>query len=306
MKINFNCPNSIHLEVMTQPWEYGLDGSQVAEALRLADDLGFYKVMLGEHFVVPRAHVPLSGDHYFHATVALAFAAGQTRRLKLASAVSILPLQNPIVQAKAWATLDWLSGGRACAVFGVGWIREEYEMLGVPFAERGRLCDEYVAAMIELWTSEAPRFAGRYLSFADVGFSPRPVQQPLPIWFGGDAEAVLRRVGRFGHGWSPFQTAPEKFAECLELIRDQPEYDGRAIEMFYALEMLNIGSAHQRRADDPRGRSGWDAGLIIEQCQWLAELGVTETILPLPPLTDFEAYLDRLRWIGEEVIPAVG
>jgi len=98
-------------------------------------------------------------------------------------------LQNPIVQAKAWATLDWLSGGRAVAAVGVGWLEEEYKILGVPFHERGRLCDEYLAAMIELWTSESPEFDGKYVSFKDVGFAPKPLQKPhLPIWCGGDAD----------------------------------------------------------------------------------------------------------------------
>jgi len=197
MKLNVSVPNSMHVAAMTQPWEHALTGDDIGHALKIADDLGFNKCMLGEHFIIPREHIELSGDHYVHGTVALAFLAGRTSRMKVSSSVTILPLQNPIVQAKAWSTLDWLSGGRATALFGVGWLKEEFDMLGVDFHNRGRMADEYVAAIIELWTADNPEFDGEFVKFSNVGFAPKPVQKPgLPIWFGGDAEAVLKRAGR--------------------------------------------------------------------------------------------------------------
>src|SRR3546814_6214987 len=96
--------------------------------------------------------------------------------------------------AKAWSTLDWLSGGRATAVVAVGWLKEEFDLLGVPFHERGAMTDEYVQAMLALWTQEKPEFEGKYVSFRDVGYEPKP--QNLPLWFGGDAEAPLKQIGR--------------------------------------------------------------------------------------------------------------
>lgn len=306
MKINIGVPNAMHVEAMTQKWEHALSQSEIAQAMALADELGYHKCMLGEHFIVPNVHVPLSGDHYLHTSVALAFIAGHTEKMLLSSSVTILPLQNPVVQAKAWSTLDWLSGGRATPMFGAGWLKEEFDILGVPFHERGKICDEYISAMQQLWSSDAPRFDGKYVSFDEVGFAPKPVQKPhLPVWFGGDAAPVLRRVGRFGDGWSPFRTPPERFPESFDVIRSQPEYDGRTIDMFFALEMLNVGAQHEV-LDDPRAPGVWNAGQIIDQCAWLAELGVTQTIVPLPPLTDFEAYKDRLRWVAAEIMPQVG
>ena len=303
MKISITVPNSMHVAAFNQPWEETLSGAQIGRVMGAADRLGFHKLMLGEHFIIPRQHVAFSGDHYLHAVAALSFLAGQTERIRLSSSVSILPLQNPIVQAKAWSTLDWLSGGRATALFGVGWLEEEFTLLGVSFHERGRMADEYVAAMIELWTKEDPVFEGRYVSFRDVAFAPKPVQTPtIPIWFGGDAEAVLKRVARFGNGWSPFRTPPEKFPECLDLIRSQPCYDGRPIDVFFALEMLNVGSHHEV-LDDPRAPGSWDVGKIMDQIGWLRELGVNETIVPQPPrLPNVEAYLERMQWVSEEII----
>lgn len=306
MKLNVGVPNSMHVAAMTQQWEHALSGVEIGELMGAADALGFNKCMLGEHFVMPSEHIELSGDHYLHATVALAYLAGNTKNMRVSSSVSILPLQNPIVQAKAWSTLDWLSGGRATALFGVGWLKAEFDLLGVDFHSRGKLADEYVAAIIELWTSDNPAFDGEFIQFRDIGFAPKPVQSPrLPIWFGGDAQPVLKRVAKFGDGWSPFRTPPEKFPECIDFIKSQPEYDGRPIDIFFALEMLNVG-AHHEVLDDPRAPGTRSAAQIIDQIGWLQELGINETIVPLPPgITGKTEYLERLSWVAEEIMPKV-
>ena len=304
MKINVGVPNSMHVAAMTQPWEHALTGPDVGELMGVADALGFNKCMLGEHFIIPQSHIGLSGDHYFHVAVALGYIGGRTERMRLSSSVTILPLQNPIVQAKAWSTLDWLSGGRATALFGVGWLKEEFDMLGVPFHSRGRMADEYVAAMIELWTKDEPEFAGEFVNFKGVGFAPKPVQRPhLPVWFGGDAEGVLKRVAKFGNGWSPFRTPPEKFPESIDVIKSHPAYNGRPIDIFFALEMLNVG-AHHEVLDDPRAPGSRSVQQILDQIGWLEELGVNETIVPLPPgITGKDAYIERLHWVAEEIMP---
>jgi probable F420-dependent oxidoreductase len=306
MKLNVGVPNSMKVAAMVQPWEGKLNGADVGSLMAKADELGFNKCMLGEHFIIPKEHVALSGDWYFHTVVALGYIGGQTKNLRLSSSVSILPLQNPIVQAKGWATLDWLTGGRAEALFGVGWLKEEFDMLGVPFEKRGRMADEYVAAIIELWTKDDPEFEGEFVNFKNCGFAPKPIQQPrIPIWFGGDAEAVQRRVAKFGDGWSPFRTPPETFPDCIDFIKSQPEYDGRPLSFFFALEMLNVG-AHHEILDDPRAPGTKDKEKILDQIGWLKELGITETIVPLPPgLTDPQAWIDRQQWVAEEIMPAI-
>jgi probable F420-dependent oxidoreductase len=305
MKLNVNVPNSMHVAAMVEQWEYGLTGDDVGKAMALADTLGFYKCLLGEHFVIPKEHIALSGDHYFHTVVALGFIGGRTKNLRLGTSVSIIALQNPIVQAKAWSTLDWLTGGRAEAMFGVGWLKEEFEILGVPFHERGKMTDEYIAAMIELWTKEDPVFEGKYVNFRNVGFAPKPVQPRLPVWFGGDAEAVLKRVAKYGDGWSPFRTPPEKFAECLDFIKSQPEYDGRPISAFFAMLMLNVG-AHHEILDDPRAPGTREKQKIIDQIGWLKEQGITETMITMPPgIRGFDEYADFLRWVASDIMPLI-
>ena len=305
MKIDIGTPNSMHVKAMVQPWEHELTGTQVGEAIALADELGFNKCMMGEHFVIPKEHIELSGDHYFHTVVALAFLGGQTKNIRLGTSVSIVPLQNPIVQAKAWSTLDWLTEGRAEAMFGVGWLKEEFDILGVDFHKRGRMADEYVAAMIELWTKDDPVFEGEFVNFRDVGFGPRPIQGKVPIWFGGDAEGVLKRVAKFGDGWSPFRTPPEKFPECIDFIKSQPEYDGRPLSVFFSLEMLNVG-AHHEVLDDPRAPGTRDLQQVLDRIAWLEELGVTNTIVSQwPGISNFDQYKDWLRWTATDIMPKV-
>jgi hypothetical protein len=130
------------------------------------------------------------------------------------------------------------------------------------------------------------------------------VQTPrLPIWFGGDAEPVLKRVAKFGDGWSPFRTPPEKFPACIDLIKSQPEYDGRPLGVFFALEMLNVGSHHEV-LDDPRAPGSRSVQQIIDQIAWLQSLGITETIVPLPPgIGGFDEYQERLEWVASEIMP---
>jgi len=207
MNFVFAIPHLLRLKATAQAWEAGVTGADQTRMVKRADELGYDMISTPEHFIIPNEHLDLSGPHYFHAAAAQAYFAGATQRILINSSVAILPLQHPIVTAKALATIDWLSSGRAIATFGVGWLEKEFEILGVPFKERGGMADEYLAAIIELWTSDAPCFEGKYVSFRDVAFEPKPVQKPhLPIWVGGDSDAALKRAARFASGWWPFLT----------------------------------------------------------------------------------------------------
>jgi len=111
--------------------------------------------------------------------------------------------------------------------FGVGWLKPEFDLLGVPFHRRGRIADAYLAAIIELWTSQSPCFAGSYVSFHDVAFEPKPVQKPhLPVWIGGDADAALKRAARFASGWWPFLTRRTRSPSGSSSSRANPATTG--------------------------------------------------------------------------------
>lgn len=306
MRFTVYLPNTMHVSAVTQPWEHALTGSDIAQVARTAEELGYSQVFLPEHFLTPTAHVELSGDHYFDATTAQAFIAGATSTISVGSMVTILPLHNPVIAAKSISTLDWLSGGRAQVTVGVGWLKDEFDMIGVPFNKRGRITDECLAAMYELWASDNPSFDGEFVKFDNVAFGPKPIRKPRPvIWMGGDADAVLRRAARFGDGWAPWLTKPAELPAKMDYLRSQPGFDDRPFSLSYSLAVLSIGQEHAI-VDDAGAQYGQSAQQVIDNCGMLADLGVTDTWVNPPPLSDFSAYLDHMHWVAEEIIPKVG
>lgn len=205
-----------------------------------AEALGFDSVWVGDHIVTPTniaSKYPYTASGSFplnpkepilEPLSVLSFAAACTTKIRLGTAVLVLPHRHAIVTAKTVATLDVLSGGRVILGIGVGWMEEEFNALNAPFAERGALSDETVAAMKELWTSENPRFSGRYFNFSDLRCEPRPVQKPHPpIWIGGHLGPALRRVVDYGNGWAAVVFNPQEFAERLDKLKEKAARAGR-------------------------------------------------------------------------------
>jgi probable F420-dependent oxidoreductase len=202
-----------------------------------ADRLGYDVLWTAEHLIFP-AHVATPypygpglpfdvTDPILDVTATLSFVAALTTRVRLGSAVVVLPYHHPIALAKAIATLDVLSNGRVLLGVASGWLREEFEMLGIPFRERGARTDESIALLKALWCDET-MFRGRFFRI-DHGVSfPKPVQHPHPpIWIGGDSNAALRRVARFGDGWMAVPKSLDHLVLDIETIRRHAEAAGR-------------------------------------------------------------------------------
>ncbi len=151
----------------------------------------------------------------------LTFVAARTSRLRLVTSVMVVPHRPAVLTAKILATIDVLSGGRLILGIGAGWLREEFAAIGAPdFAARGAVTDEYVAAFRELWTSDAPRFAGAHVRFDTILFAPKPVQRPgPPVWVGGESGPALRRTARLGDAWYPIGTNPAHPLDSLARYR---------------------------------------------------------------------------------------
>lgn len=305
MKLTFAIPNMCQAKAIFSPWEAKVDGAEQTRLAKWAEKLGYEMICVPEHHIIPRAHVELSGAHYFDAYTGMAYFAGATERIRVNSCIALLPTRHPIITAKALSTMDWLSGGRVTVTFAVGWLEQEFALLGVDFHKRGAMAEEYTQAIIELWTRDDPVFEGRYVSFRDVAFEPKPVQKPhIPIWFGGDADAVLKRVARHATGWWPFLTRPDRIAERIDFIKSQPDYSGRLTDVFYGMSTGKIGEGHVV-LDDPMARAGQSKQELIDQIGWLAAQGVTWTSVPTPELTDIQQYYDFTQWVAEEIMPAV-
>ena len=213
-------------------------GPAAVELAQAAEAAGFDSIWTVEHVVVPHGYQSRypysetgrmgSGLEDFpipDPLIWLAYIASATRTLKLGTAILILPQRNPVVTAKAVATLDHLAGGRRVLLgIGVGWLAEEFATLGVPFEDRGARTDEYVAAMRTLWSQDRASFTGRFVSFNEVFCRPLPADRKIPIIVGGDTRAAARRAGRLGDGYFLARGASP---ELLDEMRRAAEEAGR-------------------------------------------------------------------------------
>jgi probable F420-dependent oxidoreductase len=304
MKLTFSMPHLMEINAVLQPWELAVTGPDQLRLAQRAEDLGYDMIAIPEHFAVPPEQLLHSGRFWLHSTVAQAAIAGATKRVRINSCVTILPLQHPIAMAKALATADWMSGGRITVTFGLGSMPREYDYFGVPFRERGAIANEYLEAILALWTQDNPSFEGRYVRFRDIGFDPKPVQKPhLPIWIGGDSDAALRRAARYGTGWViSYRTEPENIPARIDYIKSQPVWKERPFEVLFGLGTSRLTTGHAPR-NNPTVRAGMSAQEIIDQLSCLKKLGVTISSVPVPPMPDVEAYFDYAQWVIEEIKP---
>jgi alkanesulfonate monooxygenase SsuD/methylene tetrahydromethanopterin reductase-like flavin-dependent oxidoreductase (luciferase family) len=133
-----------------------------------------------------------------------------------------------VVQAKMFASLDVLTNGRIICGVGVGWLEKEFDVLGVPYSQRGPMSDEFLEIFKILWTEPDPEFHGRFYHIDGIKFHPKPVQKPhIPIWVGGHTQASLRRTARYGDCWHPTRQTPEFVAKNIPYLRNQTEKQGR-------------------------------------------------------------------------------
>jgi probable F420-dependent oxidoreductase len=196
-----------------------------------ADEGGFASIWLGEHVVLfdeYESQYPYSGDGrlgvppgsgMLDCFTALAFLARASTRVRIGTAICLLPQRNPVATAKEAATVDWLSGGRLDVGVGIGWLREEFEALDASFDDRAARCGEYIEVMRTLWCDEVSSYSGETYRLAPCRMYPKPVQRPHPpLYFGGESNAALRRAADMGDGWHGFGHLPDTAAERVAVL----------------------------------------------------------------------------------------
>lgn len=191
-----------------------------ARVARAAEAAGFDSVWTGEHVVLPDPQVPPSpvpaSTPMLDPAVALAHVAAHTTTLRLATGIVILPQRNPVVLAKEMASLDVVSGGRLIFGVGVGYLKAEFDAIGAAFADRAARMDEYLDAILALWTQPSPRFDGATVRFSGIDAQPRPVQKPHPpLVIGATSPPAWRRTVQRANGWYGFALDPDATARCL-------------------------------------------------------------------------------------------
>jgi probable F420-dependent oxidoreductase len=211
------------------------DPERAARLGRAAEAAGFESLWVADHVVLPDPAVPerpMPPDmRLLDPIVALTFLAAHTSRIGLATGVIILPQRNPLVLAKQLASLDVLSNGRLIFGLGVGWCEPEMRSVGVPFAERGRIADDYLAAMRALWTQPKPTYTGRYVSFKGIQAMPRPQQRVIPLVVGGRTPPAFRRAVTQGHGWYGFGLTVAETLGFVKALRETARKLARPTEL---------------------------------------------------------------------------
>jgi probable F420-dependent oxidoreductase len=202
---------------------------------RAAEAAGFDSLWVADHVVLPDpplAERPMPPDQrLLDPVVALTFLAAHTSRILLATGVIILPQRQALVLAKQLASLDVLSNGRVVFGLGVGWCEPEMRSVGVSFADRGRIADEYLAAMRAVWTQPRPSFKGRFVAFEGVQAMPRPVQRPIPIVVGGRTVPAFRRAVTQAHGWYGYGLDLPTTQRFVEGLREAAKKHPRPSEL---------------------------------------------------------------------------
>ena len=206
-----------------------------AAVARAAEEAGFESVWTGEHVILPDPQAPPSpvpADYpMLDPAISLAFVAAHTTKIRLGTGIIILPQRNPVVLAKELASTDVLSNGRLIFGIGVGYLKPEFDAIGAPFDHKGARSEEWLAAMIALWSMPQPEFSGRWVKFKGVNAMPRPVQQPHPeIVFGGHTMEAYSRAARLAKGWYGFAQDLDGTAKCVEGLKAACKAAGRRFE----------------------------------------------------------------------------
>jgi len=304
----------------------------IATLAQQGEAMGFGIIAVSDHIIFPKSiqsTSPGSSGQYYaegewqgeylEPLALLSFLAGITSSAKLLTAVLVLPNRPPILTAKMLATIDVLSKGRVIVGCGVGWMREEFEVLGSPpFEERGAVGNEYIRAFRELWTQDDPTFEGTYCRFANVVFAPKPVQQPHPpIWTGGESPAALRRAGRLADGWYPLTNSarlpletPEQFAAAAARVKRHAQEAGRdpaSIACVYSANWYNDQEAERLPNGVRRPLTGTPAQ-VADDIKCYEEVGVRHMMLSMVvrrPGVTVQQSLERMERFATKVVPLV-
>ena len=258
-----------------------------------AEQLGYESVWTFEHVIVPvdyESKYPYNSSGKMGAEpespfvdplIALTAIAAKTQTIRLGTGVNILSEVNPLLFAKQTASLDVLSGGRLLLGIGIGWLREEFDAMGVPFERRGARFDDYVQAMRKVWSGDVVEHQSEFLNWSNFKSYPVPAQSPLPLIMGGNKGKIFERIARYGNGWFVPGSDPDEIKSMLEQLRSVCEQEQRDPEEIEITVMWP-------------GQGGKDA---VGQ---LAEIGVHRVVVPLPALGPDPA--EGMEKLAQEVI----
>jgi len=278
----------------------------VGNFARAAEESGFGAIYFTEHPIPSNKWLEAGGHDAIDPFIGLAFAAAVTTTLRLLTNLTVLPYRNPFALAKTVTALDRLSAGRVILGVGTGYLKPEYFALGVDFDERNDLFDESLEVCRQTWTGETVNYEGRHFSARNVSAWPTPVQDPVPVWIGGNSKLSRRRVAERAQGWMPMPNPPSvagarrsAVLETLEDLADMVSYMQDHADSVGRKESLDI--MYMSFEGGVPGEAGWDAERHIAEIRDQANLGVTWQAVNAVGAEPAEV-LDMVRSYGDRVI----
>jgi probable F420-dependent oxidoreductase len=281
--------------------EFGSDPAAMHSYAQTAQALGFNHILIFDHVLgADSSNRPDWGNRYTHEHpfhepfVTFGFFAAAAPGLELVTGVIILPQRQTALVAKQAAEVDILTGGNFRLGVGVGWNNVEYEALNEDFRNRGRRCDEQIALLRALWTNPLVNFKSNYHRVIDAGLNPMPIQQPIPVWIGGDTEVAAARAARLGDGWIPHGRPDDEFRRRVDQMRQFAAEAGRPADAIGVEARLNLSDVPERN---------W----LDEVRRW-QEIGVTHLALATTGagLASADAHIDTMRRFAETIALANG
>ena len=281
---------------VAQAWEVTATPSDLRAIAQAADRLGFHHLSCSEHVAVPSQAVSATGQargtRYYDPAVTLSWMAAVTERIALATHVLVGAYHHPLQVAKTYGTLDRLSGGRVILGVGVGSLQEEFELLDVPFADRGARTDDFLSGLRAAWGVAEPEYEGAFFRFSGLVVDPSALSTDPTIWIGGRTARSLRRACELGNGWVPFGLNDQQLSGLLTELRNSQSLDGRDRPLDLVLGAEDL---------DPVGNPDGS----LERLRYLQEIGATHVNLRMRQnsLAEFLEQLEAVASLG--ILPSV-
>ncbi len=295
------------------PLHRDVDALVNLELAEKAEMLGFDSIWISDHVVLPEKYQGRFSKILYDPFILLASIAAKTEKILLGTSVIIVPYRNPIVVAKMVSTIDVLSDGRVIFGIGPGWMEEEFDILGIPFNERGPRTDEYISIFKELWQKDEPKFDGKFYSFSNIKFYPKPIQMPHPpMWIGGISKRAIARAVELGDGWHPVWLSPDQMEEQIRYLGRVAEEKGRSLDnfVFSIRNRLRILKADEEKKPDfgeSRGQYTFSfhgtTEEIIDKIRQFESIGVSHIIFDLDVENDGEMFR-TIEQFADDIMPS--
>ncbi len=291
----------------------GATAESILGLAQRADALGYDSVWVSDRVVVPMQFAsaypypgqftPQSAGNYYEPLVTLAVLAGATRRVHLGTSVLVVPQRNPVLTGKQLATLAALADGRLIVGVGIGWLEEEFQILGTgaAFASRGAVTDEYVAMYRALWRDDPVECRGKHYAFPPLRALPHPPRMP-PVWVGGNTRPAVRRAARIGDGWHAIRMAIGDLRRGVDYLHEQLRGAGRAPE---AVTISLRAHLHLGRPVTQEWELGPTSADVVAQLERFQKAGAQAFILSPPPGSGLQQAVELAERFAVEVRPQV-